>query len=375
MRPELSAPLRFVVGTSTMQHPKKRCSGMPNADVTEVLPTLLGLCDGFSGVHGYGNSPADLPRELLHNCRQRHEDWRQRCSSLHGGDASDPATWLRRLAEDAYGATHAQGATTLLLAAMREGDRLVTASVGDCGLLVLRPLSFNPLRLRFVFRSQRRQHSDGCPARVQRFRGVCESQARAVLRAADVQTVAVKPRDLVIMASDGLFDNLSDDDIKAAIEQHHSHKGGRATPALGTAAAAAAAAQLAQPAWAARLRESAAALVDLAIARVEAGPKGPGEAGGNADDTTALVAVVVQDQPHRPGRPGGAARGPGERSVALPIGASFFVADAPPPLAVLDYCNASAAAEGGPIAGVQGHQPYLAKGETNDLENDGCFVS
>jgi serine/threonine protein phosphatase PrpC len=179
----------------------------------------------------------------------------------------------------------------MMLAALREGDRLVTACVGDSALLLLRPISLHPLRLEVVFRTEAGRYDARRPKQVQRLFGVEDSATRSVIRGASVQSLNVQPRDLVIMGSDGLFDNVSDEDIRLAVEWHTSGAANAGNlgmqPLPGTAAAAAAAEPPLKPAWAMRLREAAAALVDLAIARVPAG--------GNADDTTALVAVVAKE--------------------------------------------------------------------------------
>lgn len=333
--------LRFVAAAASRQHPTKQQSNIVNADVCEAGPTLLGLCDGVSGVRDLGISPDCFPRELLQCTRQRHEDWKQRQRPRTRGKEipdDEACSWLVGIAEDAYNATQAQGATTLILAALREGDKLVTACIGDSALLLLRPLRLHPLQLQVVFRTATGRKNARTPLQVQRLSGVDDSAARGVIRGASVQSLAIQPRDMVIMGSDGLFDNVSDEDIRLAVEWHCSGAASMGSlgmkPLPGTAAAAAAALPPPKPAFASRLREAAAALVDLAIARVPAG--------GNADDTTALVAVVAKEwqlmeesaQPTRR-RPAGlaAARGalqqPGS-FVAMPPQALFHSGPSPP---------------------------------------------
>eukprot|EP00928_Gymnodinium_smaydae_P029206 TRINITY_DN22064_c0_g2_i1.p1 TRINITY_DN22064_c0_g2~~TRINITY_DN22064_c0_g2_i1.p1 ORF type:complete len:782 (+),score=110.41 TRINITY_DN22064_c0_g2_i1:42-2387(+) len=284
MGAEAAVPsLRFVAGSSSRQHPRKQQTGIPNADVIEASQSLLGICDGVSGVHDLGIPPDLLPRELLRSCRTLHEEQNLRLPAGGAGKRGGNEAWLVGLAESAYTATQAYGATTLLLAALRDGDQLVSSCVGDCALMLLRPVCLHPLQLEVVFRTEAGRIDSRSPVQVQRLPGVSDALACDVIRGAQTHTIQVKARDLVVLGSDGIFDNLSDQDIRQALEWRLSGPPG--------AAAAAADAQMGpRPCWAARLDEAAASLVDFAIARV---PQGEPLV-GNADDTTALVAVVVE---------------------------------------------------------------------------------
>lgn len=281
--------LHFVSAAATKQHPAKISTGIVNADIVMETTMHLGICDGVSGVHHLGIPPDELPRDLLHHCREKLMYSGGRHSNKEDG------AWLVGLIEDAFDATQAYGATTLLLATLRDTN-LVTASLGDCALLVLRPSSLRPFRLRPIFKTVPGRYDSRRPVQVQRLHGFSDANAHTVIQGAMVSTTPVQHGDLLILGSDGLFDNLRDEDVQRTVED---------CCASALNAAACAGSQPLMPSCA-QLRHVAAALVDLAIASVrlnrgeDAGCSAPwGGHGGdvpanNADDTTALVAAVVQ---------------------------------------------------------------------------------
>lgn len=284
-QPPLAAPtqsgtptLGFVSASYSRQHPAKIRTGIVNADVVEEGLGHLGLCDGVSGCHHMGIPPHELPRELLRCCRSQ---------LLRSADAApepgaDEKEWITSVIRAAYDETRAQGATTLVLAALRN-SRLVSACLGDSAMLVLRAGRVTG-RLRVVFKSEPGRYDSRRPVQVQRLPGFGDEHAHGVIRGAVVDSTPVQSGDLVVLGSDGIFDNLSDDDIKNTVERH-------CMPWHPDAA---------QPPDRVQLQSAAAALVDLAICRVRLGGCAPQQPWGsqsevpanNADDTTALVAAV-----------------------------------------------------------------------------------
>jgi len=274
------AYLSFTSASSSRQHPAKTNTGIVNADAIEEGFTHLGICDGVSGVHHLGIPPDELPWELLRSCRARL----QLPSGHPEAEAEDG--WITGLIQDAYDNTQAYGATTLLLAVLRGSD-LITANIGDCSLIVLRPQSLQPLQLRLVFKTEPGRYDARRPVQVQRLHGFSDENARDVIKRASVSRVPVRHGDIVVLGSDGLFDNLRDEEIKRVLERRCGGTNG-SVPHRG------------------QLQQAAGALVDAAISNVGLDSTGarqmdpwqvPGNGGvppaNNADDTTALVAVLV----------------------------------------------------------------------------------
>jgi len=290
----VATSLGFTSSSASRQHPAKVNTGIVNADAVLEGETYVGICDGVSGVHHLGIPPDELPRELLRSCREHMESWAEQSEP----ERTDDGTWLTGLIEEAYDDTQAYGATTLLLAALRDSD-LVTACLGDCALLVLRPCGpQQPGRLRAIFKTEPGRYDSRRPVQVQRLHGFSDANAHTVIQGAMVSTTPVQHGDLLVIGSDGLFDNLRDEDIQRTVEQH-------CLP--GPLDLAVSGRQQAVP-TPALLKRTAEALVDLAISRVKLdkpdnsqltpwNSHGGDVPANNADDTTALLAAVVQAPP------------------------------------------------------------------------------
>jgi len=302
-------PLRFVSASASSQHPVKRDAGYVYADAVTINPRLLGVCDGVSGVQALGLQPDELPRELLEQCRKVMDDCIASDDIPYGGDGH----WLMSLLQDAYDHTVSWGATTVLLAAMEDSRRLVVANVGDCGLLVFRPDPSQPSRFSREFRTDALRYEANKPVQVMRLANSVPAESHLVIQGARVNTVRLCPGDLVVLGSDGIFDNLSDEDISLILEGHCAAAAHSSTDDSRSAGGAAFADSLLVPEpqplprpSVGQLKRAAAALVDAAIASVrvdglaEAPEEPPWEAsrrqtvGGNADDTTVIVALVVE---------------------------------------------------------------------------------
>ncbi|KAG0297167.1 hypothetical protein BGZ98_000683, partial [Dissophora globulifera] len=90
------------------------------------------------------------------------------------------------------------GSSTACLAILRN-DELRIANLGDCGVSVIR-------HNEFIFRTEEQQHSFNYP--YQLGTGSTDSPTDA-----QVFTVKVESGDIIVMGTDGIFDNLFDEDI------------------------------------------------------------------------------------------------------------------------------------------------------------------
>jgi serine/threonine protein phosphatase PrpC len=283
--------------------------GSIEADAVEESPSLLGVCDGVSEVQRLGIDPGEFPKELLQSCRETLEHRQQEEDSANSPrwwpDAHD-GTWLVHMLEEAYDHTESQGSSTVLLAAIEDSNRLVVCNLGDCTLLLLRPSPLQPDRLEIVYHTEALRYDHNKPYQIARLEGVPESSAHAVIQRANCDAIPARHGDIIVMGSDGLFDNLHEQEAVNIIEQSISarlRKPGQSAP-VGWGAATYAAPVPTVP----QLEAAADALVDAAIANVCQGTidanghiQWPPEArqtpvgmGGKPDDTTALVACLVQ---------------------------------------------------------------------------------
>ncbi|KAI8143661.1 phosphatase 2C-like domain-containing protein [Fennellomyces sp. T-0311] len=163
----------------------------------------LGVADGVGGWRKHaGANPALYARKLMHYAQLELDriDNNKRPSHVQH-DECDPVMVL----ENAYHLTSLDaqnenfvGSTTACIVMLCQ-DELRVANLGDCGVSIIR-------RDDYVFRSEEQQHSFNFPYQL----GTASFDYPA-----DAQQFSIKIEegDVVIVASDGLFDNLFDDEI------------------------------------------------------------------------------------------------------------------------------------------------------------------
>merc|ERR1719393_1079159 len=195
-------------------------------------------------------------------------------------------TSFSRLAE-----TKIEGGTTALLGHF-EGDCLSVLNLGDSGLAILRPALRTPpgsqqpmLFPRLLFRSIDQTHYFNCPYQLASSSKVDE------LEPADFIRIHVRPGDVVVAASDGVFDNLHDRELQGIV-------GNKVLEAWRKEAGehvdvVALADEIVQKARKIGEQEDKEEVVTpFALAAYAEGVRFKG---GKLDDTTAVVGVVVED--------------------------------------------------------------------------------
>lgn len=296
--PSPGRSLRFISASAMKQHPIKRNLGMIEADAVEESPTFLGVCDGVSEVQKMGIPPDELPREILYRCREIIESTGGHPQSL---GTSDHHHWLINLIQESYESTQALGSTTVLVTCLEEPSQLAVANIGDCCLLLLRPISpHQPQALTIVYKTEATRYDANKPFQVARLDGVDDDHVRKVIWEARVDMVPVRHGDIIVMGSDGLFDNLHDEDCIRLVEHHCScvrHQGSDFDGSQWESAPTIAQLESASDALV------AAALESVSVGKVDetGNVQWPSNArntpigiGGKADDTTAVVAAIVE---------------------------------------------------------------------------------
>lgn len=189
------AALELVAAVKVVPHPDKVEKG--GEDAYLISPHGAGtivVADGVGGWAEDGVDPALYSRELM----ERAEGALDSVTNL----GCDP----RRLLELAHQGTGSVGAATAIAAMMDPRGLLRVASLGDCGLRLLR-------NGEVVFGTPPLQHYFDCP-----FQFGSESTDRASDSLA--YELELADGDTIVMASDGLFDNVFDRDIEAVARAH-----------------------------------------------------------------------------------------------------------------------------------------------------------
>lgn len=121
-------------------------------------------------------------------------------SALHeAAGHADPREVIRY----AHNATVMPGSSTVSLAVLKPEGRLEVANLGDSGVRVVR-------NGQIVFASTAQQHMFNMPFQLSH-PSIIESPDDA--DSADVTTLQVQPGDIIVLATDGLYDNMFDDEL------------------------------------------------------------------------------------------------------------------------------------------------------------------
>jgi len=299
-------PLCFSARAYQKTHPGKAQLNHKDADATLVSPMLLGVADGVSQLEDFGLDAALLPKELLRTCEELS------VNQLIPGSPVSPLDSYRgpvSLLKDAYEATESLGSTTILLAVLDNSTTIhgklhpmvAVLSIGDCQLLMLRriPNGNAPFQAVFHTEMQRIQGNVQTPLQLARVDDRIDPEfderlaIEVIERGSAVHCISAYEGDILVLGSDGVFDNLFLEELvgicnellRPALPREQS-QGARGPPST-----------LRQHPLA--LQQVARRIVDAAHAKC--GPAGGGTyyrtpigPGGKADDTSVVVGEVME---------------------------------------------------------------------------------
>ncbi|KAG0026334.1 hypothetical protein BGZ82_009534, partial [Podila clonocystis] len=160
----------------------------------------LGVADGVGGWSGA--NPALYSRKLMHYAfleLEKYDNIEE--DAFYDYFNVNPVQILQKSYEQSSRDAKREGligSSTACLAILRD-DELRIANLGDCGVSIIR-------RNEFIFRTEEQQHSFNYP--YQLGTGSTDSPTDA-----QVFTVKVESGDIIVMGTDGIFDNLFDEDI------------------------------------------------------------------------------------------------------------------------------------------------------------------
>ncbi len=183
--------LNIAVAGCLIPHPAKLHTGGEDAFFVSPAFASFGVADGVGGWAAAGVDPAEYPRKLINACESG--------AALHG----DPYDILM----NAFETVHAPGTCTVALATL-EGNYLRLASLGDCGTRIVRNGSV-------VFASTVQEHRFNQPYLL----GSPRFHPSNVPDDAHRYSVVVQPGDVIVMGSDGLWDNLWDHELENVVAE------------------------------------------------------------------------------------------------------------------------------------------------------------
>jgi len=182
---------KLAVAGCAIPHPEKLHTGGEDAYFVSEEYASFGIADGVGGWAAAGIDPSEYPRKLIDACE---------CGAAHHADPLD-------ILMNAFETVHAPGTCTVALATL-EGNYLRLASLGDCGTRILR----NGV---VIFASKIQEHRFNQPFQL----GSPRFHPSNVPGDAHRYNVAVQPGDVIVMGSDGLWDNLWDHELEIVVAE------------------------------------------------------------------------------------------------------------------------------------------------------------
>lgn len=185
--PAFTRGLRFETGFKKIPHARKARTG--GEDAVLCLGSCLAVADGVGGWSQMGVDAGKYSRELVGHLQQ----------ALPGRE-HDPVAVMTLAAN----ATEATGSSTCCVVTL-VGDALHGANLGDSGFVLYRPGAG------VLHKTEEQQLAFNTPRQL----GTGSSDVPAM---ADVSRHVVEVGDLVFVATDGVFDNLYDDQLAALLK-------------------------------------------------------------------------------------------------------------------------------------------------------------
>lgn len=286
-------PLCFNAAAYQRTHPTKLRLGHRDADRTLVTPMILGVADGVSQIESFGIDASVLPEELLGSCSEIA------AAQLIPGASEEKYSGPVPLLREAFEETESLGSTTVVLAVMDNINTYIhgklhpmvaVIAVGDCELLMLRRLNKRSSPLEAIFHTEMQRIDGHCQQPLQLARvddridpAFDEAITIEVIeKGSAVHCISAYEGDILIMGSDGVFDNLYLDEIVEVCNE-------MMPPANGNFA----------PTSEALLELISQRLVQLCHSKTEKDDYGrkqdtPIGKGGKMDDTSVVVAEVIE---------------------------------------------------------------------------------
>ncbi|KAL4584348.1 hypothetical protein LXL04_008947 [Taraxacum kok-saghyz] len=183
--------LKLVSGSCYLPHPEKEATGGEDAHFICGDEMAIGVADGVGGWADLGIDAGKYARELMSNSVSAVQD--------EPKGSVDPG----RVLEKAYTNTKSKGSSTACIIALTN-QGLNAINLGDSGFMVVRDGCT-------VFRSPAQQHDFN-------FTYQLENGSNSDLPSSgQAFSIGVAPGDVIIAGTDGLFDNLYNNDITAIV--------------------------------------------------------------------------------------------------------------------------------------------------------------
>lgn len=183
--------LNFEIGYAYLANPEKNTS----EDAFFVEGNSVGVFDGVSGAYeSRGVDPRRYSQMLA--------------ALTQEGVRQSSATNVVKCVFDAAELNAEIGASTACVVGMDSAGRVFGINLGDSGTAIIR-------NNRMIFRTKEQQHFFNCPYQL-------SSDGEDTMQMGENVQSKVRDGDWVILATDGLFDNVADKDIVGIVERYEN---------------------------------------------------------------------------------------------------------------------------------------------------------
>ncbi|XP_059634215.1 probable protein phosphatase 2C 55 [Cornus florida] len=183
--------LKLLSGSCYLPHPDKEETGGEDAHFICSDEQAIGVADGVGGWADLGVDAGQYARELMSNSVTAIQE--------EPKGSIDPA----RVLEKAHSSTKARGSSTACIIALT-GQGLHAINLGDSGFMVVRDGCT-------IFRTPVQQHDFNFTYQLESGNG------GDLPSSGQVFTIPVAPGDVIIAGTDGLFDNLYNNEVTAVV--------------------------------------------------------------------------------------------------------------------------------------------------------------
>lgn len=246
--------LKLISGSCYLPHPDKVETGGEDAHFICPVEQAIGVADGVGGWAEHGVDAGQFARELMSHSVDAIKEEPKGCIDT------------ARVLEKAHASTKAKGSSTACIIALTE-QGLCAINLGDSGFIVVRDGCT-------VFRSPVQQHDFNFTYQLE------SGNSGDLPSSGQVFTIPVAPGDVIIAGTDGLFDNLYNNEVTAVVV--HAMRAGLG-PQVSAQKIAALARQRAQD----KNRQT-----PFSTAAQDAGFR---YYGGKLDDITVVVSYIASD--------------------------------------------------------------------------------
>lgn len=177
-----------------------------------------------------GVNPAAFSRAIMRHSHEALQDG-------SGGDGADRLVGALHSSLKKTVASGVLGSSTAVLASFDAEERSVRClNIGDSGVLIFRPSLRQTIKHeqilypRIIYRSQRHITGFNCPLQLSHM-----DDPESIFGMPDVVSVQAKVDDIVVLCTDGVFDNLFDEQVQHIVSNYYVAKYSN-TPMRATAA-------------------------------------------------------------------------------------------------------------------------------------------